>query len=433
MAALYSVLILIAVWCLLAPWHVIQILRGRLDLKALRQRLGRWDPMPRRTQLRFVVHGVSVGEILSVEPLLAEITKRWPSVELVVTTGTREGAQVAQQLQRRHPEIQVIGYLPWDSRAAMRRWLQHCQPDLVITVETELWPNLFLESSELKIPVCIVNGRIYAEDMKFYKLLKFFFRRVLSCAAWIGVQDETEKTRFIQIGAPAGSIEICGNLKLDYPRLRGAAPSAWRQQFNGAAFVLAAASTHAPEEKLILGTFADLKAILGNVKLILAPRHVNRAPVLENLARRYGFDGVCCSRLSYRQNWEVMILDEVGRLSAFYPHSDVVIVGGTFAHHGGHNFLEAAAHECAIVMGPHTANFEHLVQQFRAGQGLLQLNRMENLTPALVRLFQDDFARRELARNARLLLETMRGGSGLCAQALARILDVQCGQAQELR
>ena len=427
MANLYSFLIQIVVWCLLAPWHVIQILRGSLDLTGLRQRLGRWDFPPGNSGLRVVVHAVSLGEVLSVEALLMEIVKRWPTIEIILTTGTHEGLQVARRLQRRRGEIRAVGYLPWDRRSATRRWLSQCAPDVVMIVETELWPNLFLVGAELNIPVCIVNGRIYPEDEKFYRMLRFFFHKVLGCAAWIGVQDGSEKARFMRIGAPQRLIEVCGNLKLDCLPGSVDGDGEWKEYLSRPDLVLTAASTHAPEERLMLECFSSLRDSFGNLRLILAPRHVRRAKSVENLAGKYGFRAARSSRLSRSEarDWDVLILDEIGRLAPLYSRSNIVVIGGTFARRGGHNFLEAAARECAVVMGPNSTNFENLAHRFRDCQALIQVNQPQDLKNVLAHLLQDETARRELGRQARLLLDKMQGASAVCSQAIARILDIR--------
>lgn len=362
--SLYNFIFSGIVWTILVPWQFLQILLGKSYRADLAQRLGRSN-VPRSVNGKrlLILHAVSVGEVLTAEAILEPLLQDGFQLEIIITTGNHDGKKTAEQLKLRHPSVKQVLLLPWDSAGMLRPWFRRLQPHLVAVIETEIWPNLFSVCKELGIPLCIVNGRIYPKDLRACRLIKWFFRPVLSCADWIGVQSWQERRRFLQTGARPEQIEVVGNAKLDRRLPSAEVPPAWHQRLGKIGLLLVAGSTHPPEEKWLLRAAVSIRSTLPALRLIIAPRNIRRAFSVERLARHLGFRTArwSCPECA-DDNWDVLLLDQFGWLSGVYAYATLAVIGGSFVARGGHNFLEAASENCAILIGPHVENFQDLVE-----------------------------------------------------------------------
>jgi len=430
MFLLYRLLVGLAVWLALAPAELVAITLGRSSFPRLGQRLGRTRQHPEgRRPGRVVVHAVSAGEVAAAEALLAHWSR--PRSSVILTTSTSDGLVVADRVRSRHAEIEDVLLLPWDRPGAMRRWLRDLGPEIVVVVETEIWPGLFAACRELSLPLAVVNGRIYPRDLRRYRLLPRFFRNVLSAASWIGTQDETERRRFIDIGAPADRVEAVGQLKYDAIANDGFGQS--RQvatlaaALKGTDRLVVAASTHRPEEALLLDALEDLRsASAADLRLVLAPRDPRRARGLRRLTRTRGFRPVLASELGKDPSlasWDVLILDRMGDLGTVLERADVVVLGGTFVPVGGHNPIEAAARGRAIVTGPHTFHFAAVIAELARNQALTSLDSGRQLSSCLAELLEDGARRHRLGRRARAVVEARRGTAVLYARQLDELVS----------
>jgi 3-deoxy-D-manno-octulosonic-acid transferase len=341
----------------------------------------------------------------------------------------------AQRLAAEQPAVERCVYLPWD-RAATRAWLRALDPDVVVVIETEIWPNLFAGCAIHRIPLCIANGRIRVRDVPRYRLARRLFRRVLACADWIGVQSAREREAFISIGARPGCVEIAGNLKFD-SATEDSSVSADLAVHGRPRRLIVAGSTHAPEERWLLDCVRALARDGSTARIVLAPRDVGRAGRVARLASDRGLSAVAWSALArardeaaakgrpHAAGWDVLVLDRLGSLTSFYRAADVVFVGGTLARVGGHNILEPAAAARPILVGPYVAEIEALVEQFEVGGAIMRLSGNDPVA-ALVRacrLVLDDpeRARRMGSAAGRICRAHVGSADRHCGAILARV------------
>ena len=403
---LYDGLVALLVWLLLVPLELAAVLFGRSTFDRLAARLGRppreCPPRSERRGRWLVVHAVSVGEMAAASALVRHWTERRPDDRWVLTAGNRDALAAGERLAAELPAVVAVRLLPWDRRCAMRRWLEALAPDLVVGIENEIWPRLYLNCEELGIPLAVVSARLYPADVARYRLLPAFFRRVLTAAAWIGAQSAAERTRWLAIGASSERVEVVGNLKYDTPAPTSPEPASTRSQ-EGLRIV--AASTHPGEEHELLGALALLPADVGAPQLVLAPRHPRRASSIVRAARRAGFvaeklAATECAAGIGKAPPRVLVVDRLGWLPAAITSADLVVLGGTFARHGGHNPLEAARAGRALLVGPHVENFADVVAHLRTHCALREVASASELAAALGDLLRDPEERRRLGARA---------------------------------
>ncbi len=419
MLPLYDSFVALAVWLALVPVELAAIVLGRSTLARLAGRLGRPPRLAARGRRLVVMHAVSVGEMAAAGALLRAWRERHPEDRILLTAGSRDGLAAGERLAAADPTIVAVVPLPWDRRRAVRRWLRALAPDLVVVIETEIWPRLFLTSRELGIPLALASARVYPRDVRRYRRLPGFFRSVLAAPRWLGVQSPSERTRFAAIGAPAERVEVAGNLKFDAvpaPATGALLAANGRQR-------IVAASTHRGEERRLLAALARLPGELGEPQLVLAPRHPRRARALVRMARRRGLPALTLAAAERAQAAggaapRVVVVDRLGWLPAALASADVVVLGGTLVAHGGHNPLEAARAGRALVVGPHVEHCADLIAHLRAHAAVHTLEHADDLAPALAALLADPLARRRLGERAAAAV-----AEGRCAERYVERLE----------
>lgn len=316
------------------------------------------------------IHAVSVGEVMAAIPLLKKLREKYPSKSLMLSTITDTGQKVARE---RVPEGTMVFYLPFDIPIILKKVFERMRPELLITIETELWPNLFKISRQYGIPVILMNGRISEKSLKGYKKASFFMKEVLSNVALFCMQSEMDAERISSIGVNEGRIKVLGNFKFDI-KPPSKIPE-WSERMKGP--VLIAGSTHEGEEEFLISVYMKLKKDFTDLNLILAPRHPERFKNVEDLLRSKGLSFIKRSAFSSElptPNSElktlkgtVILLDTVGELSAVYGISDIAIIGKSFKGYGGQNPLEPAYWGKPIVCGLHMENFPFIKDFYREG------------------------------------------------------------------
>ena len=424
---LFDGVLALVVWLLLVPRELAAVACGRSTPDRLAERLGRPPHRLGSGGRLLVVHAVSVGEMAAAAALVRHWVERHPADRFVLTAGNRDGLAAGERLAAELPAVVAVVPLPWDRRRALRRWLQALAPDLVIGIECEVWPRLFLGCRELGIPLALASARLYPRDVARYRLLPAFFRRVLAAADWIGVQSAAERTRWCAIGAPPERVEVVGNLKYDTPAPRPSGPAPRKPA--GAVWIVAA-STHPGEERRLLQALAELPATSGATQLVLAPRHPRRAAAIVRLARRAGFvtqtlaeseRGAAAGEVPA----QVVVVDRFGWLPAAMAVADLVVLGGTFVRHGGHNPLEAARAGRALLVGPHSENFADVMSGLRAAGALREVAAASALPAALAELLLDAAERRRLGACA-----AVAAAAGSCVGRYAERLEALLAAAQ---
>ncbi len=431
----YSLLLTLG-FVLLLPRFIFDAFRHGKYVAGFGERLGWLRPLEATGHRVIWLHCVSVGETQAARPLVKGIRKRFPDQLLVVSTITLTGQQLARELFSE--EAARIIYFPFDWRWTVRRALTAVQPSAVLLMETEIWPNFLRECQRQQIPAAIVNGRISNQSFRRYKLIRSFVSRVLNCLSLAAMQANADAERISTLGIDQGKVFVTGNLKFDAGSIpfSNTVAAEFRKRFNisNDAPLILAASTHAPEESILLEAIQRLANPSGSsVRLILAPRHPERFSEVAELMAKSGLDWSRRTSAAgpMDENCSVILLDTIGELASLYSLASVVFVGGSIAKHGGHNIIEPAATAAAIVTGAHTHNFDAIVKAFVANGALIQLPpaSAEVLKVEIARVFEELLLnkqhRDQLGQRARRLVEQNLGATDRTLKLLDSILSNQ--------
>jgi 3-deoxy-D-manno-octulosonic-acid transferase len=384
--------------------------RGKEDGARIAERRG--EPGLARPAGALVwLHGASVGEALSLLPLIERLTRRGRSV--LITTGTVTSAAV---LAERLPSGAFHQFIPLDAPQFMRRFVAHWRPDLVLIAESELWPNFILEARRSGAPIILVNARLSERSFRRWRRLGRFIGALLAQVDLVLAQSEGDGARFAELGAP--SVRRVGNLKYDAPP-----PPVDRQEL---AFlqgrlsgrqVWIAASTHEGEETIVGEAHRLIARIFPDLLTLIAPRHPSRGAAIAAQLAALGLS--CAVRSTGAQpgpQTAVYICDTIGELGLFYRLAGVVFVGKSLVAGGGQNPIEPAKLASAILHGPDVANFAEVYALLDAAGGALAVSDAQGLAQALAALFADGARLRAMARAAGGAVESQAG-------ALDRLLE----------
>ena len=369
------------------------------------------------------IHAVSVGEVIASLPLLEKLKVRYPSVSLVLSTITDTGQRVA--LEKASEGTKVI-YLPFDLNFILKRTLKNIQPNLFITIETELWPNLLMTLKKRKIPAVVMNGRISDDSFRGYKKIKFFMQSIIDCVDLFCMQDAVYAGRIKELGAQEEKIRVIGSFKFDtVPSLN--VPE-WTELLTHP--VIIAGSTHRGEEDLIVSSYIELKKDFPDLSLIVAPRHPERFGEVEGLVKAKGLSYVKRSQLSSDSPIHpfthspfpcIVILDAVGELASVYGVSDVAVIGGSFIERGGQNLLEPAFWEKPIICGPHMENFPFAKEFY--GRGAAIETESSALCEKLKELLQSPEKMKSMGNKAKDLYNEKAGAVERAMKEIERFLE----------
>jgi len=308
------------------------------------------------------VHAVSVGEVNAIESLVKNLREQHPTKNIVLSTVTRTGQEVAQKKLSEYTD--KIIYFPYDFWASVALAIKAVNPSIVIIAETEIWPNFSNELKNRKIPLLIINGRISPNSYEGYKNFSFFFKRILRNYASILMQTNADAARIKDIGAPAEITEVMGNLKfnianiLDNDDTRHLANTLHLNQER----VFVAGSTHSGEDEIVLSAYEQLKDENPDLKLILAPRHPERYPQVLELIDQTGYSWGLRSKDDGFDKNDIIMLDTMGELSKMYAISHIAFIGGSFSGTGGHNPLEATIYNKPTLSGNIVFNFKDIYE-----------------------------------------------------------------------
>ncbi len=429
---IYSLLLTIA-FIIMMPRFVLDALRHGKYIAGIRERLGNLPATPRDGQPLIWMHCVSVGEAEAGRPLIHALTNRFPAHRIVVSTTTLTGQAFARSAFQH--QAAAVFYFPFDWAWTVRRALRALNPSAVLIMETEIWPRLLRECQRHEIPVALVNGRISEKSFRGYRRLGAFIRRAVNDLALALMQADADAERLRQLGFEK-EIRVTGNLKFDSAEVGTdqTLTEEFRKRFglNGSARLIVAASTHEPEERVILEAFKIASAAQrGRVRLLIAPRHPERFSDVAELLRESGLAWVQRSDSSRQedQNCQVILLDTIGELRSVYPLADIVFVGGSIATKGGHNVIEPAAAGACVIVGPHTKNFAAITKSFIESDGLIQLpnGTTEETSKILASVFNelllDEEKRKQIAERGVSVCRQNRGATDRTVEMLAGILS----------
>lgn len=408
MRPLYSLLF----YCL-TPLIMLRMLwRSRLAPAYRRrwaERLG-FFPAPDQRPVIWV-HAVSVGETLAAVPVIEALLERYPRHRIAVTTTTPTGSERVRAL---FGERVFHVYAPWDLPGAVRRFLRALQPELLLVMETELWPNMLHFASRQGCRILLANARLSARSAAGYARVGGLTRRMLGQLDCVACQSAVDGERFVDLGLPRERLHITGSIKFDLQLgepLRAAAQALRVQLACDRRPVLVAASTHPGEDEQILSAFAVLKRDYPEALLVLVPRHPERFDRVAAQCRDAGWQ--VHRRTAGPEpaaDVDVLLGDTMGELLLLLGAARIAIVGGSLVEHGGHNVLEAAAWGAPVVTGPWMFNFGEISRLLEDAGAMVRLNEPGQLGATLLQLLGDP-ERRQRMGEAGLRVVAENGGA----------------------
>jgi 3-deoxy-D-manno-octulosonic-acid transferase len=439
-------------------------------------------PAPSVGVTRVWVHGVSVGEVLAARLLVESLLGKRGNLhergfsssacEVVFSATTPAGASVARSTFADVP----VFFFPFDFSHNVRACFAAIRPSVVVLMEQELWPNFLEVASQLSVPVLVVNGRMTEKAQRKYGYIRGLARTMMRRLALVCALDEEHARRFLSCGADPRRLVITGNMK--YDGFRSAAPSDADANASARAYyrelagitpsdtLIVGGSTHAPEEEWLLNAVVRLKSQVAGMRLLIAPRHVQRVAEVEKAVSSVGFAPVRRSSLGppvardavspptgedmpvraegrdgisryvpdlHDRSRQVLILDTVGELRNVYPAADIVFIGGSLIPHGGQNVLEPAMACKPVVFGPHMFNFSEAAELLREAGAAIVAADPGDLARALG-VFAGDATRAATAGAAGAgAVRRKQGATDRNLNAIAAMLNARrCGSSTRM-
>jgi 3-deoxy-D-manno-octulosonic-acid transferase len=372
---------------------------------------------------RIWLHGASAGDLLALEPMIVRLRARFPQAKVIVSTMTNTGHLIAEQKLKK--SIDAALYAPWDLFGATRRAVAAVKPDLLVLEYTEIWPNLIRAAHASGARVALTNGRFSARHLSRYRMLFELVGNPLHDIDLLLMREDDEAERALQLGAPRARVKVTGNTKFDalVPLAEAVEDHPLRLALGLApgARVWIAGSTHEGEEELLFSVYQRLKGSHPDLAMVVAPRYLERAERVAQLARQAGLE-VGLRSASNPAHAPVVVLDTIGELARAYRLATIVFVGGSFTTRGGQNILEPAAQGKPVLFGPHMENFRDSVQVL-VGRGGIQVKDEDHL----VRVMDELLARPEsidaLGALARSAVRQISGASDRNVDALAALVS----------
>jgi 3-deoxy-D-manno-octulosonic-acid transferase len=449
---IYSALLLVTL-VLSAPWWLWQMLRHGKYRAGWSERLG---SVPKRLRQNVSsetiwIHAVSVGEVLAITQLVAELKAQLRDYRIVVSTTTDTGQKLARQKFGEGNVFRVPLDLPW----AVQAFLDALRPRMLVLAESEFWPNLLHCAHDAGVVVAVVNARVSDRSLPRYQRFRRLFTRVLANVDLLLAQSEEDARRLVAIGAPAERVHVGGNLKFDVkPPARTEINTRLAESIerDGIGPVIVAGSTLEGEEAMLLDAFRAVRERYAQAMLLLAARHPER---FESVAVLLASSGLPFQR---RSQWNdlpliptegmggapgnlppistagmraapadtslaggVLLLDSIGELAGLYEFADLAFIGGSLVPKGGHNVLEPAYFGVPILVGPHTENFRDIIEIFRRADAL-RVVTSQTLTQTVLTLLDNYQERERLGRNAEEVMRSQQGATRRTVEALLNLL-----------
>jgi 3-deoxy-D-manno-octulosonic-acid transferase len=414
-------------YTLLLPRFLLRMWRRGGYRRGFLERFACYTPAQRAAlaaRRRVWIHAVSVGEMFVGLAFLRELRARNPGLGFVLTTTTSTGHALARA--RLAPE-DVLLYVPVDFPWVVRRAVRRIRPLALLLVEGEVWPNLVRRLHREGVPVALVNGRLSARSFAGFARIRPFVRDIYARLALFAAQGRADADRYLALGAPADRVAVLGSAKYDIARADAESARPPRDVLERAGFppdalLILGGSTWPGEERILLDLFRKLRSEFPAARLVLVPRHAERAAEVEADLRDTGLTWVRRRALEPGRpsaRAEVLLVDTTGELKGFYAAATVVFVGKSLTQHGGQNIMEPAALGKPVIVGPNMENFLPVMEDFLRANAVIQVASADELGRRLAELLRDPAARECFADRARRLV---RDQSGVIAATADRLL-----------
>lgn len=423
--ALYN-LLLVAILPLAAVFYLWRIFVLRKANRSWRCNLGCLPLLSRRPKGEPLIwlHAASVGEVIASVPVLEEVRQRVPGIRVLVTTITQSGNAVAKKFIR--PEDRA-GYLPLDYPPFVLRALDRVRPDVFVMVESEIWPNFLFFAKKRRVPTVLINGRVSEQSHRRALKFRWLMSWAVSGIDRLCMQTDADEKRIKAIGAKSGQVSVFGCTKFDGDDERlSLEETAHLKRDLGipeGSRVFIAGSTNHGEEEPVLSAFLKLRHQIPDLRLIIAPRKIERADKIWALIVGMGLTP--SRRTCKKEEFDVLIIDTLGELARMYAVGDIAFVGGTLVKKGGHNLIQPIIQGKPVLFGPHTFKTSSVAELLlSAGVGFRVKNAEAMAEQASLLLLNTEAAAKTGAACSRLISEN-KGASAKCAGVITEILKAK--------
>ncbi len=390
-------------------------------------------------------HAVSVGEVNLLAPIIERIRRELPEWELVISTTTETGFDLATKKYSPH----TVFFFPFDFSWAVRNAVRRIRPDLVVMAELEIWPNFISilartsnqpphngrSRSSRGIPIAIINGRLSESSFRGYSRFRWLANRYFARLTLVAAQDETYAQRFIELGCDPDKVIVTGNIKYDGVQTDRNHPLSQRLRKLAAVepneIVFLAGSTQIEDEQVAARAWQDLSSTFPDLRLIIVPRHPERAESLVAELNQMGLSAVRRSSLDERTGMSlerteggkpVLLVDTVGELGGWWGVADIAFVGGSMGNRGGQNMLEPAAYGIPVSFGPNTWNFQTTVSVLLAAEGAVVVRNETELQNFMEHSIMDRDWAAQLGRRAQQEILRHQGAADKTVQLLKELV-----------
>ncbi|PIP08642.1 MAG: hypothetical protein COX51_03420 [Syntrophobacteraceae bacterium CG23_combo_of_CG06-09_8_20_14_all_50_8] len=429
MLLIYNILLWLAFPFIALYYGTKMLLTGKYK-KGLRQRFGLFSPevlTGAKGSPRIWVHAVSVGEVTAAAPIIASLREQFPDASIVLSIATETGQEMARRIVT---AVNAFIYYPIDISFVARKAIDQVLPDIFVLVETELWPNFIWHCRSRGVKIVMTNGRLSPRSYRKYALTRFFWKGILDAVDEVGAISEADAERFRSLGVSESRLHVLGNAK--YDSLAAKASSAVQEEISlrlnirPGEHVFIAGSTHEGEEVIILDVYRELLKTWPDFKLIIVPRHIERAHAVLALADDAGFGGrITMTEIAggkKRRDERIIIVDVIGELFKAYSLATVVFCGGSLVPKGGQNILEAAAWGKVVFYGPFMDDFlEEKAMLEEAGTGIPVRNGVE-LLAGIVKMMADPDGLAGRGERCRRMIAANMGASRRYAELIKTCL-----------
>ncbi len=384
------------------------------------------------------IHAVSVGEVAVAGQLMRALRAKDPSIRFVFSTTSSTGWKQAEG--QVGPQDTLI-YNPLDFGGCVRRALDAARPRAIILTESEIWPNFIRAAKKRGIPLFLINARVSDRSAPRYRKLRWFFGEVLRCFTKIFAQSDLDAKRLTDAGADPATVAVTGSFKFDVAK-RNPPKEEELRAWVGEGEILLGGSTWPGEDEALLRIYAELVQTRPDVKLVIAPRHFEKADAVEANIRKAGFDcirrsrGDACLNTSTSQHlnistsqhhnastpYPVFLCDTTGEMMGLFGISTVAFVGKSLCEHGSQNMIEPCLCGVPTLVGPYTENFRPVMSDLLSADAIIQVPDEASLAKEILRLFGDPSARAALGARAKAAVERRLGVVDRCADELLAIL-----------
>jgi 3-deoxy-D-manno-octulosonic-acid transferase len=412
------------------PWLIWRSVRTGKYRQGYRQKF--FGLAPRRVGNRPCIwfHAVSVGEVNLLATLLEPLSRQHPDWDLVVSTTTRTGYELARRKYANFP----VFYCPFDFSWAVGRAMRRIRPDLLVLAELELWPNLIRSAQRCGAKAAIVNGRLSDRSFRGYERIRWLTAWMLRHVDLVAAQNDEYGERFRQLGAEQEQVVVTGSVKFDGARTERNPPQSRRlAQLAGIGdddVVFLAGSTQAPEEQIAMESYLRLRERHPRLRLILVPRHPERFDEVAALLDRAGVAWQRRSQLERdgaNRAARVLLVDTIGELGAWWATAAVGFVGGSLGSRGGQNMIEPAACGVPVCFGPNTQNFRDVVALLLAHDAAEVIHGVDELTAFVARTLESPDTAAALGQRARQLVLSQQGAAERTVERLEQLMYLMPG------